>query len=157
MLDTKYDAKKVEEGKYDYWIENKFFECGDETKKPYTIVIPPPNVTGKLHLGHAMDNTLQDLISRYKRLRGYDVLWVPGMDHAGIATQAKVDARLKAQGVSRYDLGREKLQDYYDCKSAEVGEGYLSGGVHRRTAGSGRTCPSHSGVGFRCAEAAGKW
>ena len=92
MLDTKYDAKKVEKGKYDYWIENKFFECGDETKKPYTIVIPPPNVTGKLHLGHAMDNTLQDLISRYKRLRGYDVLWVPGMDHAGIATQAKVDA-----------------------------------------------------------------
>lgn len=111
MLDTKYDAKKVEEGKYDYWIENKFFECGDETKKPYTIVIPPPNVTGKLHLGHAMDNTLQDLISRYKRLRGYDVLWVPGMDHAGIATQAKVDARLKAQGVSRYDLGREKFLD----------------------------------------------
>ena len=109
MLDTKYDAKKVEEGKYQTWIENKYFECGDETKKPYTIVIPPPNVTGKLHLGHAMDNTLQDLICRYKRLRGYDVLWVPGMDHAGIATQAKVDARLKEQGVSRYDLGREKF------------------------------------------------
>ena len=102
MLDTKYDAKKVEEGKYQTWIENKYFECGDETKKPYTIVIPPPNVTGKLHLGHAMDNTLQDLICRYKRLRGYDVLWVPGMDHAGIATQAKVDARLKEQGVSRF-------------------------------------------------------
>ena len=109
MLDTKYDAKKVEEGKYQTWIENKYFECGDETKKPYTIVIPPPNVTGKLHLGHAMDNTLQDLICRYKRLRGYDVLWVPGMDHAGIATQAKVDARLKEKGVSRYDLGREKF------------------------------------------------
>ena len=109
MLDTKYDAKKVEEGKYQTWIENKYFECGDETKKPYTIVIPPPNVTGKLHLGHAMDNTLQDLICRYKRLRGYDVLWVPGMDHAGIATQAKVDARLKEKGVSSYDLGREKF------------------------------------------------
>ena len=109
MLDTKYDAKKVEEGKYQTWIENKYFECGDETKKPYTIVIPPPNVTDKLHLGLAMDNTLQDLICRYKRLRGYDVLWVPGMDHAGIATQAKVDARLKEKGVSRYDLGREKF------------------------------------------------
>ena len=109
MLETKYDAKKVEEGKYKEWLDKKYFECGDMSKKPYCIVIPPPNVTGKLHLGHAMDNTLQDLISRYKRLRGFDVLWVPGMDHAGIATQAKVDARLKEEGVSRYDLGRDKF------------------------------------------------
>ena len=107
MLDSKYDFKKVEEGKYATWIEKGYFECGDMSKKPYCIVIPPPNVTGKLHLGHAMDNAMQDLLARYHRLKGEDVLWVPGMDHAGIATQAKVDERLKSQGVSRYDIGRE--------------------------------------------------
>ena len=109
MLADKYDHKLVEEGKYQNWLDHHYFECGDMSKKPYCIVIPPPNVTGKLHLGHAMDNTIQDLLSRYNRLKGYDVLWVPGMDHAGIATQAKVDERLKNQGVSRYDLGREKF------------------------------------------------
>ena len=109
MLENKYDPKKVEEGKYQEWLDHHYFECGDMSKKPYCIVIPPPNVTGKLHLGHAMDNTIQDLLSRYNRLKGYDVLWVPGMDHAGIATQAKVDERLKKQGLSRYDLGREKF------------------------------------------------
>ena len=109
MLESRYDAKKVEEGKYQEWLDHHYFECGDMSKKPYCIVIPPPNVTGKLHLGHAMDNTIQDLLSRYNRLKGYDVLWVPGMDHAGIATQAKVDERLKKQGFSRYDLGREKF------------------------------------------------
>ena len=118
MLADKYDAKKVEEGKYKEWLDKKYFECGDISKKPYCIVIPPPNVTGKLHLGHAMDNTLQDLISRYKRLRGFDVLWVPGMDHAGIATQAKVDERLKKEGVSRYDIGRDKfLEKAWEWKS----------------------------------------
>ena len=111
MLEAKYDAKKVEEGRYNKWLEKGYFECGDMNKKPYCIVIPPPNVTGKLHLGHAMDNTIQDLLARYNRLKGYDVLWVPGMDHAGIATQAKVDERLKQQGLSRYDLGREKFLD----------------------------------------------
>jgi len=109
MLEQKYEAKKVEEGRYNKWLEKGYFECGDMSKKPYCIVIPPPNVTGKLHLGHAMDNTIQDLLARYHRLKGFDVLWVPGMDHAGIATQAKVDERLKKQGVSRYDLGREKF------------------------------------------------
>ena len=102
MLDSKYEPKKVEEGKYQEWLDHHYFECGDMSKKPYCIVIPPPNVTGKLHLGHAMDNTIQDLLARYNRLKGYDVLWVPGMDHAGIATQAKVDERLKKQGLSRY-------------------------------------------------------
>ena len=111
MLADKYEHKSVEKGKYQKWLENHYFECGDLSKKPYCIVIPPPNVTGKLHLGHAMDNTIQDLLSRYNRLKGYDVLWVPGMDHAGIATQAKVDERLKSQGISRYDLGREKFLD----------------------------------------------
>ncbi len=111
MLADKYEPKKVEEGKYQNWLDHHYFECGDLSKKPYCIVIPPPNVTGKLHLGHAMDNTLQDLLARYNRLKGKDVLWVPGMDHAGIATQAKVDERLKKQGISRYDIGREKFLD----------------------------------------------
>ena len=107
QLKPKYDFKEVEQGRYDIWMKKKYFESGDLTKTPYTIVIPPPNVTGKLHLGHAWDNTLQDIIIRRKRMMGYDALFLPGMDHAGIATQAKVDERLKAQGKSRYDLGRE--------------------------------------------------
>ncbi|MCD7894831.1 MAG: valine--tRNA ligase [Erysipelotrichaceae bacterium] len=108
-LASKYDHTLVEEGKYKTWIDKKYFEAGDISKKPYCIVIPPPNVTGKLHLGHAWDTTLQDMIIRYKRMQGYDVLWLPGMDHAGIATQAKVEARLREDGISRYDLGREKF------------------------------------------------
>ena len=107
QLEPKYNHHKVEEGKYRKWIEKKYFEAGDTSKKPYSIVIPPPNVTGKLHLGHAWDTTLQDMIIRYKRMQGYDALWLPGMDHAGIATQAKVEARMQEEGVSRYDLGRE--------------------------------------------------
>jgi len=109
-LPPKYDPKAVEEGRYQYWIDGKFFETtGDENKKPYTVVIPPPNVTGKLHIGHAWDVTLQDIITRMKRMQGYDVLYLPGMDHAGIATQAKVEGKLREEGVSRYDLGREKF------------------------------------------------
>lgn len=107
QLEPKYNHRRVEEGKYRQWIDKKYFEAGDTTKKPYSIVIPPPNVTGKLHLGHAWDTTLQDMIIRYKRMQGYDALWLPGMDHAGIATQAKVEARMREEGVSRYDLGRE--------------------------------------------------
>ena len=108
-LKPKYDFKEVEAGKYDFWLKGGFFEAGDKDKEPFTIVIPPPNVTGKLHLGHAWDTTLQDIIIRRKRMQGYDALWVPGMDHAGIATQAKVDEKLKQQGISRYDIGREKF------------------------------------------------
>ncbi len=111
MLEPKYDHTKVEENRYDQWIDQGYFTAGDLTKSPYCIVIPPPNVTGKLHLGHAWDTTIQDILSRYKRLQGFDVLWLPGMDHAGIATQAKVDARLKDEGISRYDIGREKFLD----------------------------------------------
>lgn len=106
-LKTKYDFKEVEEGRYQTWLNDKYFESGDVNKIPFTVVIPPPNVTGKLHLGHAWDNTLQDIIIRRKRMMGFDALYLPGMDHAGIATQAKVDERLKQQGISRYDLGRE--------------------------------------------------
>ncbi|MEG0277286.1 MAG: valine--tRNA ligase [Coprobacillus sp.] len=110
-LASKYDHLTVENGKYKEWISKKYFEAGDIEKKPYSIVIPPPNVTGKLHLGHAWDTTLQDMIIRYKRMQGYDALWLPGMDHAGIATQAKVEARLREDGISRYDLGRDKFLD----------------------------------------------
>jgi len=108
-LQTKYDFKSVEDGRYDFWLKNGYFESGkDLTKTPFTIVIPPPNVTGKLHLGHAWDTAIQDIIIRRKRMQGYDALFLPGMDHAGIATQARIDDRLKQQGISRYDLGREK-------------------------------------------------
>lgn len=117
-MSTKYDPAAVEEGRYQWWIDQGFFKpSGDKKAHPYSIVIPPPNVTGKLHLGHAWDTTLQDMIIRQKRMQGYDVLWVPGMDHAGIATQAKVEARLRKQGISRYDLGRDKfVQQVWDWK-----------------------------------------
>ena len=111
MLETKYNHKSVEEGKYENWKELGYFESGDLSKKPYCIVIPPPNVTGKLHLGHAWDTTLQDIIIRYKRMDGYDTLWLPGMDHAAIATEAKVVQRLKNNGINKYELGREKFLD----------------------------------------------
>lgn len=106
-LSTKYNHKEVEEGLYDFWLKNKYFNASDLSKKPFCTVIPPPNVTGKLHLGHAMDNTLQDIIIRRKRMQGYDALYLPGTDHAGIATQAQVDARLREQGINRFEIGRE--------------------------------------------------
>ena len=107
-LKTKYDFKEVEDKMYDNWVEKGYFKSGIKKEaKPFTIVIPPPNITGKLHLGHAWDNTLQDIIIRRKRMQGYDTLYLPGMDHAGIATQAKIDERLKQQGISKFDLGRE--------------------------------------------------
>lgn len=109
-MSTKYDPKQVEPGRYQQWVEDGLFKPnGDKKAKPYSIVIPPPNVTGKLHLGHAWDNTLQDMLIRQKRMQGYDTVWVPGTDHAGIATQAKVEAQLREEGVTRYDLGREKF------------------------------------------------
>ncbi len=109
-LSSKYNPKEVESGRYQKWLaEDLFKPSGDPEAEPYSIVIPPPNVTGNLHLGHAWDVTLQDVIIRQKRMQGYDTLWLPGMDHAGIATQAKVEAKLAEQGISRYDLGREKL------------------------------------------------
>ncbi|CAM4194856.1 valyl-tRNA synthetase [Paenibacillus endophyticus] len=107
-MPTTYDPKAAEQKWYDYWMQGKFFEAG---KRPdaetYTIVIPPPNVTGMLHIGHALDFTLQDILIRTKRMQGYDALWLPGTDHAGIATQTRVEQKLREQGVSRYDLGRE--------------------------------------------------
>ncbi|MDT2740742.1 valine--tRNA ligase [Enterococcus canintestini] len=111
-LSTKYNPQEVEAGRYQKWLDEDLFKpSGDKKAKPYSIVIPPPNVTGKLHLGHAWDTTLQDMIIRQKRMQGFDTLWLPGMDHAGIATQAKVEEKLREQGISRYDLGREKFID----------------------------------------------
>jgi valyl-tRNA synthetase len=108
MLETKYNHKEVEANKYNNWKEKGYFKSGNKSKEPYTIVIPPPNVTGRLHLGHAWDCTLQDIMIRYKRMDGYDALWVPGMDHAGIATQAKVDAKLKSMGYKPREMDREE-------------------------------------------------
>jgi len=109
MMDKKYDHKKVSDGKYDKWLKSGYFSSGDLSKKPYAIVIPPPNVTGKLHLGHAWDTTLQDILIRFKRMQGYDALWLPGMDHAAIATESKVVKRLKDRGIDKYEYGREKF------------------------------------------------
>nr|WP_274310510.1 valine--tRNA ligase [Solibacillus daqui] len=109
-MPTKYDPQSTEAGRYEWWLNGKFFEADPTSdKEPYSIVIPPPNVTGKLHLGHAWDTTLQDILIRMKRMQGYDALWLPGMDHAGIATQAKVEQKLREDGITRYDLGREKF------------------------------------------------
>ena len=108
-LNNKYNHLEVEEGKYNTWVEKGYFTSGDKEKEPFSIVIPPPNVTGKLHLGHAWNTTLQDIIIRYKRMNGFDALWLPGMDHAGIATQAKVEQKMRENGINKYEIGREKF------------------------------------------------
>ncbi len=122
-MPTKYDPQSIETGRYEWWLQGKFFEAQPESgKEPYSIVIPPPNVTGKLHLGHAWDTTLQDILIRMKRMQGYDALWLPGMDHAGIATQAKVEAKLREDNITRYDLGREKfLEKTWEWKEEYAG------------------------------------
>ena len=109
MLETKYDHLSVEDKKYDNWVDKGYFKSGNTDRLPYCIVIPPPNVTGKLHIGHAYDTAIQDVIIRYKRLQGFDCLWLPGMDHAAIATEAKVVKRLKEQGLDKRSIGRDKL------------------------------------------------
>ncbi len=114
-----YDPKAVEKRIYQMWLDGGYFHAErDPEKKPFTIVIPPPNVTGQLHLGHAFDETLQDILIRYKRMRGYSALWLPGYDHAGIATQIKVEEQLRGEGLTRFDLGREKfLERVWDWKN----------------------------------------
>ncbi len=119
-LEKNFNPAQSEERIYKAWEDNGCFKpSGDKTKDPYTIVIPPPNVTGQLHMGHALDDTLQDILIRYKRMKGFDTLWVPGTDHAGIATQIKVEENLrKEEGLTRYDLGREKfLERVWDWKN----------------------------------------
>ena len=117
-LPKTYDPKQVEDRIYQFWQEKGFFKTQrDPDKKPFTIVMPPPNVTGQLHMGHAMDAALQDILIRFKRMQGYAALWVPGVDHAGIATQIKVEEELRKEGLTRYDLGREKfLERVWDWK-----------------------------------------
>ena len=107
-LETTYNPKAIEENLYQKWCDNKYFHAEvDRSKKPFTIVMPPPNITGKLHMGHALDNTLQDILIRYKRMQGYNALWVPGTDHAAISTEVKVTEQLKAEGIDKKELGRE--------------------------------------------------
>src|SRR5574344_907985 len=109
-LATVYNPGEVESRIYKFWEEGGYFKADNKSKKPpYSIVIPPPNVTGVLHMGHALDGTLQDILIRYHRMAGYEALWLPGTDHAGIATQNVVEKELRKQGLSRYDLGREKF------------------------------------------------
>jgi len=111
-LEKKYNHSEVEKGKYQKWLDKDYFKCQENSKKkPFCIVLPPPNVTGVLHLGHAWDVSLQDIIIRYKKMEGYDTLWLPGMDHAAIATEAKVVKRLKDNGINKYEYGREKFVD----------------------------------------------
>ena len=105
-----YEPKEVEDKLYKRWMENGYFHAKiDPNKTPYTIVIPPPNITGQLHMGHALDNTLQDILIRMKRMQGYSALWLPGTDHASIATEARIVEKLKEEGVTKEDLGREKF------------------------------------------------
>lgn len=109
-LSTQYDPKNVEDRIYKFWLDGKYFHAvPDFNKKTYTIVIPPPNITGQLHMGHALDNTLQDILIRRKRMQGYDTLWVPGTDHASIATEAKIVAQMKEEGLTKEDIGREEF------------------------------------------------
>ena len=123
MLDSKYNHKLVEEGKYEIWKNKGYFTAGkNKGANPYCIVIPPPNVTGNLHLGHAYDVAIQDAIIRYKRMQGFDTLWLPGMDHAAIATEAKVVKRLKDKGINKYEYGREKFLDACWDWTKEYGE-----------------------------------
>ena len=106
-LPPQYNPKDVEEARYQWWESQGFFQADvDRSRKPYTIVIPPPNVTGILHMGHALNNTIQDILIRAKRMQGYNALWVPGTDHAGIATQNVVEKSLAKEGKRRQDLGR---------------------------------------------------
>ena len=115
-LEGKYNPKEFEEKLYKNWEEKGYFKPSmDKNKKPYCIMMPPPNVTGKLHMGHALDGTIQDVLIRTKRMQGYDCLWLPGSDHAAISTEMKVVQKLKAEGKSKQELGREKfLEEAWD-------------------------------------------
>ena len=107
-LEKTYNPNDIEERLYSKWMEKKYFHAEvDRSKKPFTIVMPPPNITGKLHMWHALDNTMQDILIRFKRMQGYNALWMPGTDHASIATEVKVIDQLKSEGINKEDLGRE--------------------------------------------------
>ncbi len=135
-LSTVYNPKAVEEKWYQFWTKQNYFHAEVDPKaKPYCIVIPPPNVTGVLHLGHALDNTLQDILIRWRRMQGYNTLWMPGTDHAGIATQAKVEEALAKEGVNKYDLGREEF-----LKRVWAWKEKYGGTIIRQLKGLGASC-----------------
>ena len=117
-LEKNYNPSEIEGRLYEKWEKNKYFHAeADRSKKPFTIVMPPPNITGQLHMGHALDNTLQDILIRFKRMQGYAALWVPGTDHASIATEAKVVEKIAKEGLTKEELGREKfLEKVWDWK-----------------------------------------
>ena len=117
-MNKTYNPSEIEDRLYKKWLDKKYFHAEvDETKQPYTIVIPPPNITGKLHMGHALDETLQDILIRFKKMQGYNALWIPGTDHASIATEVKIINALKEEGIEKEDLGREKfLERAWDWK-----------------------------------------
>ena len=110
-LEKQYNPSSFEDKIYKFWVDNGYFHADEKSDKPtYTIVIPPPNITGQLHMGHALDETFQDILIRTKRMQGYNALWIPGTDHAGIATQIKVEEDLRVnEGLTRYDLGRDEF------------------------------------------------
>ncbi len=112
MVSKTYNPKDIEEKWYQYWLDNQFFKSTPDEREPYTIVIPPPNVTGVLHMGHMLNNTIQDVLIRKARMEGKNACWVPGTDHASIATEAKVVAMLKEQGINKHDLTREKFLEH---------------------------------------------
>ena len=109
QIADKYNPQETEQKWYDFWLENKFFHSEPDDRPPYTIVIPPPNVTGILHMGHMLNNTIQDVLVRRARMQGFNACWVPGTDHASIATEAKVVAKLKAEGINKKDITREEF------------------------------------------------
>ena len=111
-IPSKYEPGRAESKWYDYWMKNGFFKSEPDEREPYTIVIPPPNVTGVLHMGHMLNNTIQDVLVRRARMLGKNACWVPGTDHASIATEAKIVAKLKAEGIEKRDLTREEFLDH---------------------------------------------
>ena len=117
-MNKTYNPSEIEDRLYKKWLDKKYFHAEvDRSKKPFTIVMPPPNITGQLHMGHALDNTLQDILIRFKRMQGYEALWLPGTDHASIATEAKVVEKLAKEGIKKEDIGREKfLEHVWDWK-----------------------------------------
>ena len=111
-IEKNYNPAEIEDRLYSKWQEKKYFHAEvDRSKKPFTIVMPPPNITGQLHMGHALDNTMQDILTRFKRMQGYEALWLPGTDHASIATEAKIVEKMREEGITKEDIGREKFLD----------------------------------------------
>ena len=126
-LEKTYDPSQIEDRLYRKWEEKKYFHAEvDRSKKPFTIVMPPPNVTGQLHMGHALDNTMQDILIRFKRMQGYSALWQPGTDHAAIATEVKVTEKLKEQGIDKKEIGREEFLKHAWAWKEEYGNRIVS-------------------------------